>query len=303
MVGAEGCGFLYRVLLRKNGSAELHINGRLQGKTFDTVEQALEAAQTDYEARIMACLTDAVPVSLRAQDQSPDLLNWAVQRWNAEVKDRPLRNAHRRTLDDVWRQVIQRMGGNDVELLGPRHDDLLVDEPRLNMGEVFITSGAEERFVKDSEAGVYSVDMPGVTTPDQARRAAKHAEAQASSYTVTTPQGQTATVKVEPMPEPPKTTRVVLGGVPPEPGTVYTRGRIENIRAHLRQQELKEAEELVGFLLRELDRQHAALSNIASQWVHRKHNGNWNDTVAVRAVDIAREVTGTTTLFDGGDDK
>ena len=53
------------------------------------------------------------------------LLGWAVDRWRAEVQQRPLANVHRRSLDDVWRQVIRYAGGDDVMICGPRHDDLL----------------------------------------------------------------------------------------------------------------------------------------------------------------------------------
>jgi hypothetical protein len=50
---------------------------------------------------------------------------WAVGRWDAEVKNRPLRNIHRRSLDDTWRQVIRHFGGDDEGLCGPAHDELL----------------------------------------------------------------------------------------------------------------------------------------------------------------------------------
>lgn len=52
-------------------------------------------------------------------------IRWAVERWEAEVKNRPLQNIHRRTLDATWRQVIRHYGGDDIGLCGPRHDDLL----------------------------------------------------------------------------------------------------------------------------------------------------------------------------------
>ncbi len=54
------------------------------------------------------------------------LLAWAVERWNAEVKNRPLVNINRRPLDDTWRQVIRYAVGNDRELVGPTHDELLL---------------------------------------------------------------------------------------------------------------------------------------------------------------------------------
>lgn len=58
-----------------------------------------------------------------AQDVS-GLLEWVVERWHAEVSQRPLHNVHRRSLDDTWRQVIRRLGGDPVDLCGPNHDSL-----------------------------------------------------------------------------------------------------------------------------------------------------------------------------------
>lgn len=60
----------------------------------------------------------------RAQGEE-EMLAWAVERWFAEVANRPLKNIHRRTLDDTWRQVMRHCGGDPVELCGPAHDDLL----------------------------------------------------------------------------------------------------------------------------------------------------------------------------------
>ena len=37
------------------------------------------------------------------------LLSWACERWMHEVHNRPLRNIHRRTLDNTCRQVIRRL--------------------------------------------------------------------------------------------------------------------------------------------------------------------------------------------------
>jgi hypothetical protein len=52
-------------------------------------------------------------------------VDWAVERWNAEVKNRPMQNIHRRALDTTWRQVIRHFGGDDKMLCGPRHDELV----------------------------------------------------------------------------------------------------------------------------------------------------------------------------------
>jgi hypothetical protein len=51
-------------------------------------------------------------------------VEWAVNKWREEVQNRPLQNVHRRTLDDTWRTVIRRFGGDPDELIGPSHDDL-----------------------------------------------------------------------------------------------------------------------------------------------------------------------------------
>ena len=65
------------------------------------------------------------------QAREPDgLLEWAVERWNSEVANRPLINIHRRSLDDTWRQLIRKLGGDPNELLGPDHSSLLSVAPK-----------------------------------------------------------------------------------------------------------------------------------------------------------------------------
>ncbi len=51
-------------------------------------------------------------------------LAWAVERWHAEVQNRPMHNVHRRALDTTWRQVIRHFGGDPDELLSmpPHHE-------------------------------------------------------------------------------------------------------------------------------------------------------------------------------------
>jgi len=63
-------------------------------------------------------------LAYRAQGRA-EVREWAVQRWNAEVSNRPLVNTHRRSLDDTWRQIIRFTGGDPEELIGPSHDELL----------------------------------------------------------------------------------------------------------------------------------------------------------------------------------
>lgn len=64
-------------------------------------------------------------MSIKKSTIVAELLAWAVERWQAEVANRPIVNIHRRTLDDTWRQVIRHLGGDDAALCGPRHDDLV----------------------------------------------------------------------------------------------------------------------------------------------------------------------------------
>lgn len=64
----------------------------------------------------------------RVQATADDIVKWACERWRFEVGQRPIANVHRRSLDDVWRQVVRRYGGNDRELLGPTHDELRAAE-------------------------------------------------------------------------------------------------------------------------------------------------------------------------------
>lgn len=91
--------------------------------TFDDIDDGyLHIRERKRQAQALAVTTAlAVPTSVEG---SP-LLDWAVSRWNAEVKNRPLVNVHRRSLDDTWRQVIRWAGGDPVQLCGPAHDDLL----------------------------------------------------------------------------------------------------------------------------------------------------------------------------------
>lgn len=59
-----------------------------------------------------------------------DHLAWACERWQREVANRPLRNVHRRSLDDTWRQVIRRLGGDPAALLPMAdHDTLVAENP------------------------------------------------------------------------------------------------------------------------------------------------------------------------------
>ena len=65
-----------------------------------------------------------------------ELGKWAVERWNEEVKHRPLENRHRRTLDDTWRQIITKAASHLLPQIGPSHDELLAAERQSKDGFV-----------------------------------------------------------------------------------------------------------------------------------------------------------------------
>lgn len=99
----------------------VHPQLKLDGHTMDEIALGLarlvpvcEISQTAVTGTFSA----DVPANV-------DGLAWAAGRWAAEVKNRPLMNVHRRSLDDAWRQVIRYFGGNPDQLVGPAHDDLL----------------------------------------------------------------------------------------------------------------------------------------------------------------------------------
>ena len=88
-------------------------------------------------------------------------LQWAVKKWEEQVKDRPLRNAHRATLDDVWRQVIRFFGGDDRSLCGPTHQELLTAHTppmktesldRLEREIIETLGNPNSRYLQQSEA-------------------------------------------------------------------------------------------------------------------------------------------------------
>lgn len=39
---------------------------------------------------------------------------WAVERWDDEVKNRPTKNIYRKVLDSTWRQVYRRVTGKEL---------------------------------------------------------------------------------------------------------------------------------------------------------------------------------------------
>ncbi|MCY1275352.1 hypothetical protein D9M69_442230 [compost metagenome] len=118
--GESGIEFLY-------DSAELvSVPRGLLGAACHAIDKKRDAPRTIAKLREYA---RGLPTPVATAGQVPELLEWAVDRWHAEVSQRPLNNVHRRSLDDTWRQIIRRLGGDAGLLCGPAHDDLLAAAP------------------------------------------------------------------------------------------------------------------------------------------------------------------------------
>jgi hypothetical protein len=70
-----------------------------------------------------------------------ELIAWVVERWRAEVANRPLVNVNRRPLDDCWRQMLRHLDADDRALLGPTHDEL---RSKVTTAEWAAMQGGEE---------------------------------------------------------------------------------------------------------------------------------------------------------------
>lgn len=103
------------------------------GEVAHVIYSQFHAAATDesidltemVKRHVAAPPTQAIAEVVTDERIKTDLLNWAVDKWYGEVSNRPVVNIHRRSLDDTWRQVIRKLGGDDVLLCGLRHDDLV----------------------------------------------------------------------------------------------------------------------------------------------------------------------------------
>lgn len=121
-------------------------------------ERDAALARVEQQERTIAGMNEAhaklagLYEAAQAQHSVPELLEWAVDRWHAEVSLRPLINVHRRALDDTWRQVIRRLGGDTGLLCGPSHDELLAAAPgnsaQHSVPEGFIGRLSESRAAR-----------------------------------------------------------------------------------------------------------------------------------------------------------
>ena len=94
------------------------------------IERLLREQQAFQEAHDAAAMTLFVlsiaietgdPTMEKTETNGNPLIEFAVDSWNSQVKNRPLVNIHRPALDSVWRQVIKWAGGDPEALLGPSH--------------------------------------------------------------------------------------------------------------------------------------------------------------------------------------
>lgn len=103
----------------------------------DAARCAAQPPMSEYNRQILALsASGAQPVALStltgplvAAGLVPggyrqELIDWAAEQWHAQVANRPMVNVHRRSLDDVWRQVLRHLGVDDRARLGPTHDEL-----------------------------------------------------------------------------------------------------------------------------------------------------------------------------------
>ncbi|MBH3785078.1 hypothetical protein I5M01_29390 [Pseudomonas aeruginosa] len=123
-VERTGQGFWPYCVRAGDGTRELFVGHLKQCKRV-----AAQLATAFEDGKFIARLP-----TVQAQHSVPELLEWAVGRWHAEVSLRPLINVHRRALDDTWRQVIRRLGGDTGLLCGPSHDELLAAAPGKEVG-------------------------------------------------------------------------------------------------------------------------------------------------------------------------
>lgn len=43
-----------------------------------------------------------------------ELAQWVLDRWDAEVKNRPAKNIYRKILDSTWRQVYRKLTNKEM---------------------------------------------------------------------------------------------------------------------------------------------------------------------------------------------
>lgn len=90
-----------------------------------TKEQWRHTVWTDNKITFGTKLYTTPQPAQQARKPMPEVIDWAVSKWQAEVANRPLVNIHRGRLDRVWREVITFAGGDAVALIGFDHDTII----------------------------------------------------------------------------------------------------------------------------------------------------------------------------------
>ncbi|MDI2495142.1 hypothetical protein [Pseudomonas aeruginosa] len=128
--------YVERDIDRMRSDRDKSDNKEIYDRSISLAMERLKAAQNAVFTTEPGCDTavELAAQTTQAQHSVPELLEWAVDRWHAEVSLRPLINVHRRALDDTWRQVIRHLGGDTGLLCGPSHDELLAAAPGKEVG-------------------------------------------------------------------------------------------------------------------------------------------------------------------------
>ncbi|ENT6112723.1 hypothetical protein [Pseudomonas aeruginosa] len=139
--------YVERDIDRMRSDRDKSDNKEIYDRSISLAMERLKAAQNAVFTTEPGCDTavELAAQTTQAQHSVPELLEWAVGRWHAEVSLRPLINVHRRALDDTWRQVIRRLGGDTGLLCGPSHDELLAAAPGTEVPQAWLDVQAERR--------------------------------------------------------------------------------------------------------------------------------------------------------------
>jgi hypothetical protein len=122
-----------------------------------------------WHAAATVTVTVSGPTTSQAERQQTDL-EWAVARWNDEVRNRPIINVNRRPLDDTWRQVIRHFGGDPDTLLSlPSHDTLVMQNPGAFRDAAAARSKSLEEELRIMDGGIEAMREhdcgPSIATP------------------------------------------------------------------------------------------------------------------------------------------
>lgn len=87
-------------------------------RTLGEIGWPSSGVQTGVERACDALRTLHANVDRGRDEALSALVLWVEQRWDAEVKHRPMENIHRRTLDGTWKQVLAKL--NELRMAGTK---------------------------------------------------------------------------------------------------------------------------------------------------------------------------------------